>query len=221
MNTVPTQLVSRQARADDTRVRLFTAGAELFATQGYHATSVEQIARRAGVAKGTFFLHFPTKDAIVMDLVRLQVRVATSERERLVAKGAAPTARLRALVLALGRMSDRNVSRAVLTAALQGGDVGSAIDHLFEGVLDLMTDDAKAAVRARELSRTTDPAMFALLLMDAFLGATLSFATNPRGRSLMDMLVALVDMNLAVFAPKKITPKKVALKKITRGRVES
>jgi AcrR family transcriptional regulator len=205
--STPTQFATRQAKADDTRLRLFTAGAELFAKHGYHATSVEQIAHRAGVAKGTFFLHFPTKDALVTDLVRLQVRFVARERARLVAEGASPTARLRATVLALGRLSDRNIARAVLTAGLERSEVGDAIDRLYQSLLELMTDDARAAVRARELARTTDPAMFALILMDSFLGATVSFATNPRGRSLMDMLAALVDTNLSAFAPKKPAPR--------------
>jgi AcrR family transcriptional regulator len=203
MSALPAPVGTRQARADDTRLRLFTAGAELLASQGYHATSVEQITRRAGVAKGTFFVYFPTKDALVTELVRLQVRFVTQERGRLLVEGAAPTARLRATVLALGRLSDRNISRAVLTAGLERGDVGRAIDRLYQDLLELMTEDARAAVRARELSRTTDPEMFALVLMDSFLGATVSFATNPRGRSLLDMLEALLDTNFSAFAPRK------------------
>jgi AcrR family transcriptional regulator len=199
-NGAEPQLARRQARADDTRLRLFSAGAELLSAQGYHATSVEQITRRAGVAKGTFFLHFPTKDAIVTEMVKLQVRLVANERERLVAEGAAPTARLRAVVMALGRLSDIHIARAVLTACLNQGEVGSAIDRLYEGVLDLMTEDARAAVRTGELSRRTDPEMLALVLMDSFLGATVSYVTNPRGRSLPQMLEALVDTNLGAFA---------------------
>ena len=45
---------------DATRARLFEAAVRLFAKHGYAATSVEQITREAGVAKGTFFVHFAT-----------------------------------------------------------------------------------------------------------------------------------------------------------------
>jgi TetR/AcrR family transcriptional repressor of nem operon len=196
------QLASRQAKADDTRMRLFAAGAELLASQGYHATKVEQITQRAGVAKGTFFFHFPTKDALVTALVRLQVRVVTRERERLLEEGVAPSARLRATVLALGRLSDRNIARAVLTAALDKGSIGSEIDLLYQELLELMTTDARDAVKRGELARSTDPETFALLVMDSFLGATVSFATNPRGRSLLEMLESLMNTNLSAFAPK-------------------
>ncbi len=49
---------ARQVKAADTRARIFAAAAELFSTHGYQVTTVDRIATHAGVAKGTFFLHF-------------------------------------------------------------------------------------------------------------------------------------------------------------------
>lgn len=43
------------------RERLVVAAADLFAEQGYDATTVTQIAERAGVTKSTFFRYFPDK----------------------------------------------------------------------------------------------------------------------------------------------------------------
>ncbi len=43
------------------RERLVVAAVDLFSEQGYDATTVEQIARRAGVTKSTFFRYFPDK----------------------------------------------------------------------------------------------------------------------------------------------------------------
>ena len=43
------------------RERLVVAAVDLFSEQGYDATTVEQIAKRAGVTKSTFFRHFPDK----------------------------------------------------------------------------------------------------------------------------------------------------------------
>ena len=47
------------------RDRLYEAAVTLFREQGYEHTTVDQITRRAGVAKGTFFNYFPTKDAVL------------------------------------------------------------------------------------------------------------------------------------------------------------
>ena len=43
--------------------RLREAAFDLFAEQGYDATSVEAIAERAGVGRSTFFRAYPTKEA--------------------------------------------------------------------------------------------------------------------------------------------------------------
>ena len=47
--------------APGARERIVLAGVDLFTDQGYDATTVAQIAERAGVTKSTFFRHFPDK----------------------------------------------------------------------------------------------------------------------------------------------------------------
>jgi AcrR family transcriptional regulator len=55
---------SLRSDARRNRAALLRVGAEAFAELGYDAP-VSEIARRAGLAKGTFFRHFPTKEALV------------------------------------------------------------------------------------------------------------------------------------------------------------
>jgi AcrR family transcriptional regulator len=50
--------------APTTRDRLLEAARELFTTTGYHATTTPILARRAGVAEGTIYRHFPSKHAV-------------------------------------------------------------------------------------------------------------------------------------------------------------
>lgn len=47
------------------RRKLAAAAMELFATQGYEATTVDEIAARAGVARRTFFRHFRSKEEAI------------------------------------------------------------------------------------------------------------------------------------------------------------
>ena len=65
------------------RDRLVAAAFELFAGQGYDATTVDEIATRAGTGRSTFFRHFPTKDDVVLPdhealLRRVDERLATT-----------------------------------------------------------------------------------------------------------------------------------------------
>jgi len=59
--------VTSTRRTARTRALLQAAALRLFSEQGYDATTVEQIAREAGVSHMTFFRHFATKDAVVLE----------------------------------------------------------------------------------------------------------------------------------------------------------
>ena len=52
--------------APDARERIVLAGLDLFTEQGYDATTVAQIAERAGITKSTFFRHFPDKRELLV-----------------------------------------------------------------------------------------------------------------------------------------------------------
>lgn len=49
----------------DTRQRLVEAAMELFVFQGYHATGLAQIARKAGARPGSLYYFFPTKEDLL------------------------------------------------------------------------------------------------------------------------------------------------------------
>lgn len=50
---------------EERKREIFAAAERLFMKHGYAATTVADITRAAGVAKGTFFYYFPTKDALL------------------------------------------------------------------------------------------------------------------------------------------------------------
>ena len=57
-----------QKRSLITRQNLITAAQDIISAKGYQDLRVEDVVQKAGVAKGTFFSHFPDKDAL-MDLI--------------------------------------------------------------------------------------------------------------------------------------------------------
>ena len=62
--------MASQRRGRLTRDRILQAAQESFAQEGYDATSVASICERAGVTKGGFYHHFPSKQALFLDLVQ-------------------------------------------------------------------------------------------------------------------------------------------------------
>ena len=58
-----------------TRERLVRAALELFTTQGYHASTTPLIAARAGIAEGTIYRHFESKEHLLNEIYRAAVRM--------------------------------------------------------------------------------------------------------------------------------------------------
>src|ERR1051326_2861243 len=85
---------SRTRQRLETRDRIFAAAVAAFRRVGVAAAEIERIVRAAGVARGTFYLHFPTKDHVLMDLLRRKQAVLA----RRLAKEAPPRRFLRRLV---------------------------------------------------------------------------------------------------------------------------
>lgn len=60
----------REARKVERRDAILAAALEEFSASGFAAARLDDVARRAGVAKGTIYLHFRDKEALFQELVR-------------------------------------------------------------------------------------------------------------------------------------------------------
>src|SRR5262249_57566169 len=60
----------RAERQVQRREAILSAALDEFAARGFAATRLDDIARRAGVAKGTIYLYFRDKESLFQDLVR-------------------------------------------------------------------------------------------------------------------------------------------------------
>ena len=52
----------------DKKAKILDCGKELFSTQGFKVTSVADITKKAGIATGTFYLYYPSKDELFMEI---------------------------------------------------------------------------------------------------------------------------------------------------------
>ncbi|GMO96518.1 MULTISPECIES: TetR/AcrR family transcriptional regulator [Bradyrhizobium] len=64
---------NRAARAQERRAAIVDAAMEEFIARGFAATRLDDIAKRAGVAKGTIYLHFKDKESMFEELVRVVI----------------------------------------------------------------------------------------------------------------------------------------------------
>ncbi len=68
-SATPEDRSRRQERAD----RILDAAAELILRWGYRKTTIDDIAKQAGVAKGTIYLHWKTREDLFMALIHVRI----------------------------------------------------------------------------------------------------------------------------------------------------
>jgi AcrR family transcriptional regulator len=59
-----------QTRSEETRSKIMNAAIEEFCRSGYDAASVSDICRKAGISKGAFYHHFPSKQALFLAIMQ-------------------------------------------------------------------------------------------------------------------------------------------------------
>lgn len=63
----------RERQREERAALILGAAREVFADKGYHDTSIDEIAARVGVAKGTVYLHFASKEELLVALAAEQI----------------------------------------------------------------------------------------------------------------------------------------------------
>ncbi len=64
---------NRAERAAERRTAIIEAAMDEFIARGFAATRLDDVARRAGVAKGTIYLHFKDKESMFEELIRTAI----------------------------------------------------------------------------------------------------------------------------------------------------
>lgn len=138
----------RQRRAD-----ILRAAEEVFAAQGFHAASIEQIAKAAEYATGTVYLYFRDKEALYLELFEEKIRELSDLIRRQTAGIKDPIEAIRRVVEARMDFFERN--RAFFRIYAREGmnryesrhDRWTKIVRLYEEYLDLLAGIIHTAQR--------------------------------------------------------------------------
>jgi TetR/AcrR family fatty acid metabolism transcriptional regulator len=85
-------------RDPDKPQQIIDAAVRVFARNGFYNSRVSDIAREAGIASGTIYLYFKTKDEILVTLFREKMAAFVSELRAEIAREGDPEAKIRRLV---------------------------------------------------------------------------------------------------------------------------
>jgi TetR/AcrR family transcriptional regulator, fatty acid metabolism regulator protein len=123
------------------RERILAAAEQIFARHGFFAARVSEIAKQAGVADGTIYLYFKSKDDLLISLFEQRMTQVNHELRAAIADRP-PRAQLRAFIRAyLQMVSDEPAAAEVLTLELrQSGKFMKEYDNpQFAELLRLLT----------------------------------------------------------------------------------
>ncbi len=174
-----------QQRSEETRTHILQSSLALFSKNGYDATGVAEICHAAGVSKGAFYHHFPSKQAVFQALLEQWLAGLNTRMDTLLA--AAPD--VPAGLVGMAEMAGPVFKDAAnqLPMFLEFWTQSSRDPALWETAIapyrhfqELFTGVVQAGISQGAL-RPVDPQAAARTLVAVAIGITLQGVMDPHG----------------------------------------
>ncbi|MDH6624465.1 AcrR family transcriptional regulator [Streptomyces sp. LBL] len=172
----------KQERAVRTRGQVLDAAAETFATKGFPAVTVLDVAELAGVTKGAVYFHFANKEALaqavaeefyhLLEVIGQEVQEAELSPLDAVAE---------LLVRTALAFRDDIMVQAGARLQIERSLIGAEMPMPYLGYTQSLAGWFKQALEEEQVSADTDPEVTARVLVSAFFGAQhISWVLNDR-----------------------------------------
>lgn len=146
------------------------AARNLFSERGYENTTINDIAKSAGIAKGTFFNYFPTKADIIM---YIQAELFFNRIEELNEKNGPYAPRILALVKEIGdnMFGQNSLVRSALQVSLVDSAITTSRNNIMENIAASLlifekgqsTGEFTSAIPSKVMARTAVQLYFGVL----------------------------------------------------------
>ena len=203
-------MTAERNRAQENRRQLFDAAIELFRKKGFHATSADDIAARAGCSRATFFNHFGSKSAVLRfygEQLEAQVSATLDKRPA----NSSPLQELRRILLVMAKEAEmhRENLKIILVHSLQDGSYFSQPSpsrlKVFGHVAALITEAQTMHEARPDLSARALAAQIIALYNNAI--SSVLFA-NQKPEDAIARLWEFVQGGLTTPAKPAVTPKR-------------
>jgi AcrR family transcriptional regulator len=203
----------RWRRLPEERPRqILDAALEVFAERGLSQARLEDIAKRAGVSKGTIYLYFPNKEELFREVVRTTIvaRLERAEQEVASAEGSVSDMMLQVMrtmweflhtptFAAIFRLVTAELNHFPDLASFYAQEVIKRGQRLFSGIIERGMDAGEF--------RRTDPSVAARILTSTFLVHGLwcthrQLCPHIAGRSDEQVFAELTEFALTALTPR-------------------
>ncbi len=200
----------RPTRGGDKRQRILDAAVRVFAKKGFYATRVSEVAKAAGVADGTIYLYFKSKEELLVSLFEDRVeRLLAFLQTELPSSASAPEKLRRIIELQLGLLEGERDLAEVITVILRQSSklMKEYAAPKFTAYLDAIARVVADGQAAGELRSDVSPHLAARAIFGALDGITMTWALGKADRGgLVRASGQLAELVLRGLAPARVTP---------------
>lgn len=199
---MPAPATGRARRAEPGREGLMATAIDCFARYGYAGTSIDRIARAAGVTKGALYYHFTDKEELLFEAVKERIGAWEKFVVERVAGLDDPAEALREIARLCAQNALRdNHRRFVLTLMVEALDVNAALSDEFRDMLRRFRSFHRHLLRTGQergvFRDDVDPAVAAESFVGGILGAEIQHYQEPDAIEIARLLESHVDQFLA------------------------
>lgn len=182
-------------RGDDRRKKIIANAARLFSAKGYHGTTVDEIVQATGIAKGTFYLYFESKEDLLVEVIKNLIDETLQKiDEKLQGKGRSDFI---TRIEAKGEeLLDLYLRNSELLYMLLGETVGNhrlqeQLEEVYERLAERIEEDLQWGVREGEIFPYRDLRTVAYALVG--MGQTVAILVSCSEREQLPGIRATVD----------------------------
>ena len=213
---------SRRDKSAPSRKQLMSAAIDCFARFGYQGTTIDRIARAAGVTKGAIYYHFRDKEELLFAAVRDRVQGFEGHVLEEVAPAGDALANLRRVIDAcFFHATVSNHRRFIITLMVEALDTNPRLSVEFRSILRRMRAFLAGIVRRGQqqgvLRGDVVPESVAAQIAGGIIGAEVQHYQDPDQIDLRGVLDTLVSQLEGWLAPPASEPRATATGGVTHG----
>jgi TetR/AcrR family fatty acid metabolism transcriptional regulator len=176
---------SKRGARGDKRERILDAAVRVLARKGFHATRVSEVAKAAGVADGTIYLYFDSKDALLVSLFEDRVERLLKYLDAELPRASTASDKIRRVIeLQLGLLEGERDLAEVLTVILRQSSklMKEHAAPKFNAYLDVIARVVADGQKSGELRDDVPPHLVARAIFGALDGIAMTWVLGKANR---------------------------------------
>jgi AcrR family transcriptional regulator len=174
----------------ETRRRLVEAGTRAFAKFGYHGMKVAAVAREAGIANGTFYLHFKDKQELFLEILRSAVGKLASGLFAVHGYGETSSNAERDEIAVVFEFAEQNRDLMRIALNTDSSELLKGVD-IFAPIVEMRVKQLKKGAENGNLNRSINPLIAARAEIGMMLSVILWWLDNREKASKQDLIETL------------------------------